>query len=260
MRPEYQHADYALFSGERPCVLLEAKKLDTPVSEGIEQSISYCLREGTRYFVVTNGRRWELYETHKPVPLAEKRILTFDLISDGSHEVALKALHLWRPNISASELTPAAEPIVGFLTPPSAAPQPPARPPAPPSPAPYSDAHTLATLQVKTNDRPPAKIQFPDGTEKSLGSWKELLVETVRWLVSVGKLGEANCPFQVQQAKTRYLLHTAKRHPSGEDFSAPEQVGPIWVETKDPAPQLARNARLLMEKAGEDPARVKLSS
>ena len=132
VRPEYQHADYALFSGERPCVLLEAKKLDTPVSEGIEQSINYCLREGTRYFVVTNGRQWELYETHKPVPLAEKRILAFDLISDGSHEVALKALHLWRPNISASELTPAAIPVIGPI----------AAPPVPPEPAPPSRYNT----------------------------------------------------------------------------------------------------------------------
>ena len=76
VQPEYQtaggRADYALLAGDKPCLFLEAKKLGVPLSEGFAQSINYCIQQGTRYFVVTDGQRWEMYDIHKPVPLVEK--------------------------------------------------------------------------------------------------------------------------------------------------------------------------------------------
>ena len=82
--PEYKSgsgsADYALLTGNRPAMMVEAKKLGTPLQDSVvSQGIQYCLMEGTRYFSVTDGQRWEVYETHKPVPIGEKRIIGFDL-------------------------------------------------------------------------------------------------------------------------------------------------------------------------------------
>ena len=41
------------------------------------QGIQYTLQKGIPYFVVTDGQRWHVYETHKRAPLNEKRIVSF---------------------------------------------------------------------------------------------------------------------------------------------------------------------------------------
>ncbi len=64
--------DYALRNDGKPLIMLEAKKLDRSLNDAIGQGIQYCLVEGTEYFAVTDGRRWEIYETHKPVPIKKK--------------------------------------------------------------------------------------------------------------------------------------------------------------------------------------------
>ena len=79
--PEYKlgngRADYALLSNGSPMVILEAKSLESPLQNAVEQGVHYCLMQGTSYFSVTDGRRWEVYETHKPVPVEEKRVAFF---------------------------------------------------------------------------------------------------------------------------------------------------------------------------------------
>ena len=76
--PEYSsgggRADYALLSSGKPVMMVEAKSLGSPLQKAVEQGIHYCLMQGTSYFSVTDGRRWEVYETHKPVPIEEKRV------------------------------------------------------------------------------------------------------------------------------------------------------------------------------------------
>ena len=67
--PEYRSgtgsADYALLHDNRPAIMVGAKKLDTPLRDAVlAQGINYCLMEGTPHFSVTDGRRWEVYETH----------------------------------------------------------------------------------------------------------------------------------------------------------------------------------------------------
>ena len=69
--PEYRSgagsADYALLSNGSPAMMVEAKKLSTRLRDQVlSQGINYCLMEGTSYFTVTDGQRWEVYETHKP--------------------------------------------------------------------------------------------------------------------------------------------------------------------------------------------------
>ena len=77
--PEYKvgggRADYALLNNGKPTMMVEAKSLESPLQDALSQGIGYCLEQGTPYFSVTDGRRWEIYETHKPVPIDEKRIV-----------------------------------------------------------------------------------------------------------------------------------------------------------------------------------------
>ena len=104
--PEYKgvggSADYALFSGDKPLMIVEAKKLDTYLrnEKVLTQGLAYCQKQGTRYLSVTDGRRWEIYETHKLASIDEKRIVQFDLKSQSAAEACLKALTLWEIRVS----------------------------------------------------------------------------------------------------------------------------------------------------------------
>lgn len=103
--PEYREAggsaDYALFSGNKPLMMVEAKKLDTSLRDEkvLIQGLAYCQKQGTRYLSVTDGRRWEIYETHKAVPINEKRIVEFDLKNGLAAEGCSKALVLRRSDV-----------------------------------------------------------------------------------------------------------------------------------------------------------------
>lgn len=116
VRPEYRRkADYALLESGRVIFIIEAKKLKTPLREGISQGIQYCIEEGAPYFTVTDGRRWEIYDSHRTVPLQEKLIRELDICAGTAQEAALNSLFLWRespgiasapPRLSLTEATP----------------------------------------------------------------------------------------------------------------------------------------------------------
>ncbi|MDW8120024.1 MAG: hypothetical protein RMK40_05210 [Chloroflexota bacterium] len=115
-------ADYALLDASgKAHMYLEAKRLGRPLSDGLAQGINHCLTQGTLYFVVTDGLRWEIYETHKPVPLEQKRVVAWDIGREDPAEVAKKARTLWRPNIlrqtasapvESSTVTPTTAPLL----------------------------------------------------------------------------------------------------------------------------------------------------
>ena len=91
-------ADYAMAPGSGPpSLVVEAKSLFTPTAQGIAQSINYCLQDGIKYFVVTNGDDWEVYETHRPVPMQDKRVTAFK-ITDMNQSAVMGMLWLWRGN------------------------------------------------------------------------------------------------------------------------------------------------------------------
>ena len=79
-RTESGIVDYALLGGDgKPEVIVEAKKLGSPLRSAVAQAAGYCLSEDLPRFAVTDGRHWELYEMSRPGPLAERRVLFFDL-------------------------------------------------------------------------------------------------------------------------------------------------------------------------------------
>ena len=68
--PNNQIADYVLFHGDRPAMVVEAKKLDESLQGGraLDQGILYCAHTGASYFLLTDGNRWELYESGRTNP------------------------------------------------------------------------------------------------------------------------------------------------------------------------------------------------
>ena len=115
--PEYRlgrgYADYALLNDGRPLIMVEAKKLGTPLQDAASQGIGYCIEDGIGYFAVTDGQRWEIYETHKMAPIAEKLTVRFD-IGQSPPITCLKAMALWRQSVERGSVMPAETPIVGL--------------------------------------------------------------------------------------------------------------------------------------------------
>ena len=95
-------ADYALFAqhgraqNNVPVVIVEAKKLDTTLTAAAIQALQYCMVDGFEYFVVTDGNKWQLFETLRKGNLEGKLVVQFDLRSHPMADVCRKALALWR--------------------------------------------------------------------------------------------------------------------------------------------------------------------
>ena len=247
--PEYRSgsgsADYALLDNGKPLMMVEAKKLDTaPQGYVVGQGIQYCLIQGTAHFAVTDGRRWEIYETHRPVPIDDKRIASFDLKEQDPAEVALQALALWRPGVQAGLVTPGHAPVVG----------PPGPGPKPPPPPPPLDWKPLPEVNPQLGAAHPVAIRFPDNTTVPAKAWNSILVESVRWLFDGNYLNTTHCPIRVRNG-TRYVVATTPVHSKGSQFKNDVRVGPLHVETNLTSLECAKLALHIIEGLDQDPSR-----
>ena len=238
VRMEYDtgkgRVDYAMFArggGDTgsPELVVEAKNLGKPTSDGIDQSITYCVGRGIPYFVVTNGRDWAAYETHRPVPVTEKRIVDFSLM-DPAQTSVMKMLWLWPDNFETESPImpvvpdrPASQPTATSM------PQPPAA--EPPSNVARSDRSiSLDEFNPISRTRPPDALLFPDGTEKKIDKWWfEIQTLIVRWLIDTGSLTATNCP--VESPGGRYLVNTSPVNRNGNDFRSFKKIDNLFMDS-----------------------------
>ena len=264
VRPEYKvgkkWADYALLKadGTTPSVFVEAKSLDRALSEGVGQSITYCVEMGIPYFVVTNGREWALYDVFRPVPIEEKRVGGLD-ISGKPSEAAFSALGLlWKP-LLRDEVKPSppvtlkpiseppgnGDPTGGALPPTAVIP-----PTADTTDRNWPDgAVSLDELEPKigVGERapPPKRLFLPDGQQKSLGFWKDLLVEIGRYLVANEKLSS---PVKGDTSGS-FIVHTDPDQPRSEPIGKG-----LCITTNAGAVRTCQLAYRLLSECGEDPS------
>ena len=255
--PEYRSgvgkADYALLAGGTPAVMVEAKSLDTPLQDVVGQGIQYCLEEGTLHFSVTDGRRWDIYETHRPVPIGEKRVVSFDLKSPSPAEVCLQALALWRPAVQSGHVAPGQPPVIGH-------PEDVSEPLAPPIPVP--DEHEWQPLTEVTviKGQSPVEILFPDGRRIQIKNWSEAPVEAVRWLMDKRVLGADRCPIigTRNPKAVRYMVHIQPFHSNGAPFKYPVEVNGLYVEKHDNRRALVNKTKAIIEHVGQDPSQFRV--
>ena len=264
--PEYKvgggRADYALLSDGKPTMMVEAKSLESTLQDALSQGIGYCLEQGTPYFSVTDGRRWEIYETHKPVPIAEKRIVQFDLKDGSAAEECLKTLALWRPNVDSGRIAPGQAPVVVPTPNRSAQPESsiPNTQPTPPGP----DEHewqTIAGVDLQGSRlRTPVEIRFPDNSGRPLTTWRSLSVAIAHWLVGGNHLKTSHCPItsRTNGRRTRYAVSTEPVHADGKPFARPVQEGPLYFETHYNGRTVVAVFRTIIKRAGQDPAQFKV--
>ena len=262
VRPEFKvagKADYALLRDGECIMMVEAKKLDEPLQDkALDQAIKYCTREGTPYFSVTDGRRWEIYEPYRggAIPITEKRIVRFDLKDGSAAEACLKALALWEIRVSGHVSTGQA-PVVEPPHNQPGSPEPPAPRPTPPSP-PGPEWQLISELKPQKGDTSPREVQFPDGKVRSVTAWRWLIIEVTRWLVAGNYLKISDCPIRKAPNSKRCAVSTEPVHLTETPFKNPAQVGSLYVETSLTNKGVINAARTIIKRVGQDPAQFKV--
>lgn len=246
--------DYALATDAGPAILLEAKSLGTPLEDvARNQAMNYWWDEEIDHFAVTDGQQWGVYSASQ----RGSPIVQFDLLRDSPTDVCLKALALWRPSVAEGHVRASENPVVKVA--PSPAPPDAAQPSVPPSVgqttrASPSESQVVWVSLTRVTGKPgtkPALLRPPSGQPISAPSWAALVLKLVEWLISQGKLSEASPPLKVGG---RYVLAGSPIHPSGTAFKRAHQVGLFHVETNYSGADSVRNARLVAEHAGMNPA------
>ena len=259
--PEYsvsgRWADYALLRSDRqPAATIEAKKLGESLASHRMQMLNYSNASGVEYAGLTDGDHWELYEVFQRGQLEDRRILDVSIANLSAHELALKLLLLWRPNLSSGRLT-AVEPK------PMEAP---VTKPALHSPAvstPATGWVAMSSFTVKRGTKHPTALKFLDGTEYTLASWRQLLLRTAEWLVLNGSLTSNIAPVlsgtdKGNAAKGYCIVNTEPMHPNGERFAEPRLLGDtsLVVNVSSNSASTAGNAKILLQHCGISPDTV----
>lgn len=109
-------ADYVLFGDDldttepslipgvrkKPVLLIEVKSLSEDLWKAALQALQYASSYKVRYFAVTDGQRWHVYDREKEGGLEKGRISCFDLRDERGVKAAAKdckqAKQLWRRN------------------------------------------------------------------------------------------------------------------------------------------------------------------
>ena len=255
--------DYVLQNNGQPAMVIEAKKLGSGLQNGARQAIDYAMdaNRQARYFAITDGQHWEIYDTNRPA--SDMRVASFNVMATSPAEVCLKAMALWRPVVDYGIVMAAETPIVGLediqrrlvaeSTTLNAANN------IVEDGTNTSNWVPLSDLGPQGGDTPPVEIQFPDNSKVALGRWNLIAVESTRWLYANNYLNASN--WRIQRA-TRYIVSDAPIHPNGKEFTMPSNVGSLYVEINYSGLNQVKNARLIIEHAGQDPSqfKVRLSS
>ena len=262
--PEYAvaggRADYALLVDENPKIMVEAKTLGTPLDSAVTQGITYCTAEGTPCFALTDGEYWRLYETHRPVPAAEKLFVQFSL-RDGPAEAAWSALSLWRTRVEAGGIESTSSPHATASEARDEAPESSprrSRRPTESSASPVQVAtgtwQSLASYVHEAYAKP-AEVRFPSGETERVKDWTDLNVKVVAWLVREGHLTQDSNPVQVGG---RFIVAANPHHPNGQEFKRQKKAATVFVETDYSGADILKNIHHVMRTAGRDPSEVSL--
>jgi hypothetical protein len=239
VRPEFPteqgRPDYALLWEGKPLIMVEVKSLHANLVQAKDKGFNYCWKNKVRYFAITDGERWEVYDMEK----MGGEVIAIANLSENLGPAARQLLALWRP--AMPELRPAPlsplEPV-----------QKPAKQPA--ASAAQEELIGLADLlklfksgEIKPGAKPLRQICFPDNQKKSIQYWREILSVTVAW---AEKRLKEKLPLGTLVAETP------------EGMRAPRKVGSVYVETHFSAKDCVRSATRVLREIGVNPNEVKV--
>lgn len=209
--------------------MVEAKALGKDLGAAKEKGFQYCWKNKVPYYVVTDGNVWELHDLRE---MGGKEIIKIQLIQMIAGEAARKLLALWRPAMPTVEIGPP----LNCTT------------PTPPGLVSLNELERrMKSKEIPPYSKPPQRIVFPDGKEKKLRSWRDLLLAVVDW-----KKSQLSKHIPITWPGTGYILVSKEN----AHMRAPKPVGEYWVETHASAFYLVKTANYVLKVLGEDPARV----
>ena len=165
---------------------------------------TYALIQQVRYAGLTDGNLWVL-DNVAEFSGGERRLLQVSIANEPAHQCALKFLLLWRPNLASGQPVAASEPVLTTASD--------TEPAIAPTPVKLGGEGwvSLADFQLGTGNQPP-EIHLPDGTEKQLRYWYQILAETAEWLIRTGLITADRCP--MRNSGRISIVHTEPRHES----------------------------------------------
>ena len=217
-------ADYVLKNNGRNIAIVEAKNTNTRIDdlEHREQGDNYARYAQVKFFVLTNGVTWLLYERELMTSLESlKPIVRFDVAHDRPHQCALAAISMWRPNLASEE------PV--FISPKAVSGQ---------SYSKYSeqqeqrlsndsseDTDNWCSFEEKLYppDADPAKLKIGNSPAVTVKSkkWTEAIRKVVAWLADEERLSVNDCPIGT---KTYTFIGHEPVNPDGTPFKNPQEL------------------------------------
>lgn len=218
--------DYALLWQGKPLIMVEAKALHANLGPAKDKGFQYCWKNKVRYFAITDGERWEVYDMEK---MGGEEIAVAN-ISENLGHAARQLLALWRPAMPHVTLPP--DPVISSR---------------PPPPVGITLAELFAKVKSKElprGSKPPKLLRFPDGQTKPIKHWRDMLVHSVEWIAERRAL-----PVPVVLPSTKSLI-VAK---SPEGIRDPKEVHGYFVETNASTLYIVKFLELVLDAAGMDP-------
>ena len=265
--PEYSsgggRVDYALLADSKPVMMIEAKKLGTSLRDGRKQAVDYAMDETdikARYFSVTDGACWAIYDTNKPAN--DMIAASFDLKNTSVSDACLKALALWRSSVISGEITIGATPVIELPDDQTntTEPQPPEETTVQ-SKQPVRDEEgweSLSEFKPEKGTPFPEKIMFPDSSYALLKHQYKMLTKVVRWLIENDYLSESQCPIPLGPQSKKSLVDVKPVNSDGTPFSNPKQDGSLHINTHGNRQTKIARVKSLIKHVGQDPAQFKV--
>ena len=226
--------DYAMVHEGEPYLVVEAKKLGTPIDGTHSQVGGYLLNHHVQYGVVTNGDEWRGFDSR-----ADDRVV-FEFQVSEPRSSPLSLLWLWRGN---------------FMGKTRRQPVPVHHMPMPGPPSPPSIGKPLPEIRYEKGMANPGRLFFPDGTERDVSkSWARVQVATGEWLVGGDKV--KHLPLRNEHGT---LLMTDGRD-AGRLLKAREVGRDRWISTGLSPKSHLRRAKELLESCRVDPNTVRLGA
>lgn len=260
-------ADYALLYDGEPVVMVEAKKLGESLQSAVGQGLMYCLELGTEHFAVTDGQKWEIYETHGRGSIDDKKRVSFDVVKDAAGEVCLEALALWRPSVLEGNVRAGNEPVVGLPEEdishlPLVSPLQSSEPEPAIGDSEWMPIGMLDFAKLLTNARgtpiAPVELMFPDGSLVDTRSWSNAATSVSKWLYDNSLLTETHCPIRKPGGRVQFAIAATPQHASGNPMRTVRVIGTLYMEADFSGRDLMSNAKAIIQHVGQDPSRFKL--
>ena len=215
-------ADYVLFTKCKPTIVVEAKPLDEPLQDGKnhDKAAEFCAHTGAKYFLLTDGRRYYLYDHGKYESGRDDSLVSsFSLTGSSSAEVCLKELEVlskarFRSNSDdrQSELRDTTDfppPHIGKWVP---------------------LTKVINKGNVGTKRMRPIELAFPRGKSVPLEGWPDLMLKLTRWSRDNNLLPCSSLPIPRSGNKKNpyYVVSTTPYHADGTPMK-PEKISGVYM-------------------------------